>query len=195
MLSDPKNEWWPDPSTLIFGKSAVDSKPTDDVFSHLDQKPRKESSGTAASCGDRPDQSPANLPFLGLGGSWYFYKQFYPAHGLCQLPVAKVPEIGIQAGSTLVVPLVIHHDPAKALAVALAVNAPANWKVQEPSGQFLLPAEESTSLVVHIDTPKLSAAELKNAAPQDVRVSAQAEGKSVGEVILHVVLKSSALPQ
>src|SRR5271157_5130787 len=42
VMSDPNAQWWSDPETLIFGKSAVGGKPTDDVFAHIDEKPRKE---------------------------------------------------------------------------------------------------------------------------------------------------------
>jgi len=196
MMNDPNDGWWSEPSTLIFEKSVVGGKATDDVFAHIDDKPSKTHSEGAVSCGDHNDEAEAErLALLELGGPWAFYRRFYPAHGLCQLPVAKTPEIGIQAGTTLIVPLVIRHDVAKALLVNLTVKAPEGWKVKQGAGQFVLPAEESSALAVHIDTPTLSVEELKKAVPQDVLVTAEAEGKRVGEVRLRVLLKRSALPQ
>lgn len=193
LMSDPNRGWWSEPSTLIFGKSVVGGKPTDDVFAHIDDKIQKQYSEGAVSCGSRVDVT--SVSRVELGGPWEFYAEFYPAHGYCQLPVAKVPEIGIKSGTTLTVPVVIHHDSTKTLTVKLAVKAPEGWKVGEGAGELLLPAEESTYVPVHIDTPTLSADELKKATPQKVTVSAEAEGKSAGEVHLHVALRPSALPQ
>lgn len=130
-----------------------------------------------------------------LGGPWKFYAEFYPAHGLDHLQRAKVPEIGVKAGTTLAIPIVVLHDPAKTLAVNFSVSLPEGWKLSHGEGQFVLPTEASTSLPLLIETPSVSAAQLKNATPQEVTVRAEAEGKSVGEVKLRVLLKGSALPQ
>jgi LmbE family N-acetylglucosaminyl deacetylase len=196
MMSDPERAWWSEPSTLIFGKSVVDGKPTDDVFANIDAKPQRQYSEAAVSCGERMDKVPGeNGPHLELGGPWKFYAQFYPAHGLCQLAVAKIPEIGIKTGNTLVVPLLMHHDPGKSLVVKLNVKAPDGWKVGMGAGSLLLPAEESTALAVHIDTPALLGDSLKKAVPQDVVVSAEVDGKPAGGVRLRVSLRPSGLPQ
>jgi LmbE family N-acetylglucosaminyl deacetylase len=194
MMNDPERGWWSEPSTLIFGKSIVGGKPTDDVFANIDAKPQKEYSEAQVSCGNRAEKSTAE-PRLELGGPWGFYAAFYPTHGLCQLTAPKVPEIGIKAGSTLVVPLVIRHDAAKTLKVNLVAKAPAGWKVGDGAGALLLPAEGSSSVPVLMETPTLSADELKRTAPQEVQVTAEVEGKIVGEVRLRVTLRSSGLPQ
>jgi LmbE family N-acetylglucosaminyl deacetylase len=195
MMNDPNDGWWSEPSTLIFGKSVVDGKATDDVFTHIEEKPSRTYSEATVSCGDRRDGTEETVTRLELGGPWAFYQRFYPAHGLCQLPVAKVPELGIKTGTTLLVPLVIHHDPTKSVTLSLQVKAPEGWKVVHGEGPFMLPAEETTSLAVHIQTPTLSADGLKKAVPEEVRVSAEAEGKSAGEVHLRVLLRASALPE
>lgn len=196
MMSDPNTAWWSEPSTLIFGKSVVGGKATDDVFSHIDEKEVKSYPKETISCGARERQGTGGtLPRIELGGPWHFYAEFYPAHGLCELRTAKVVEIGVKTGTTLVVPLVVQHDPAKTLPLNLRAVAPEGWKVTQGAGPLVLPAEESTSLAVHIDTPTLSAEDLKKAVPQEVRVSAEAEGKPAGEVVLRVLLKQSALPQ
>ena len=196
MMQDPKNQWWSDHETLIFAKSVVGGKPTDDVFAHIDEKPRKDYSEAAVSCGDRSDSATgANASRLELGGPWHFYKYFYPAHGYCQLPIAKVPEIGIEPGATLAVPLVVHHDTEKSLTITVRVTAPQGWNVADGAGQIALPPEASTSLLVHIDTPKLSAEELKKAVPKEVMIHAEAEGKLAGEVKLRVLLRGGAQPQ
>jgi hypothetical protein len=62
-------------------------------------------------------------------------------------------------------------------------------------GKLQLPAEESTSFPVHIETPALSTEELKKETAREVRISAEVEGKPIGEVSLKVVLRAVALPQ
>ena len=193
MMSDPNSAWWSEPSTLIFGKSVVGGKSTDDVFAHIDEKPLKEAAPHSNSLADV--NPAAKLARVELGGAWKFYAEFYPTHGLDHLPVAKVPEIGVKTGTTLVVPIVILHDPSKALPVSITVKAPEGWKVTHGAGQVLLPAEESTSLTVHIETPTLSGEELKNAVAQEVTLHAEADGKPAGEVNLRVLLRANALPQ
>jgi hypothetical protein len=48
---------------------------------------------------------------------------------------------------------------------------------------------------VHIETPALSTEELKKETAREVRISAEVEGKPIGEVSLKVVLRAVALPQ
>ena len=191
MMNNPDTSWWSEPLTLIFGKSVVGGKPTDDVFAHIDEKPLK---AELFRGGPGMEESAGQLPRMELGGPWQFYGEFYAAHGL-NLPTAKTPEIAIKSGTSLIIPAVIQHDPAKPLAVTLAVNAPEGWKVTHGAGQFALPAEASTSLPVSIDTPTSSPEQLKKATPQEVTVRAEAEGKTIGEIRLRVLLRVNALPE
>jgi LmbE family N-acetylglucosaminyl deacetylase len=192
IMSDPNTAWWSEPSTLIFGKSVVGGKSTDDVFSHIDEQPLKEALFHG---GAYDEENKGPLPRVELGGPWKFYTEFYPAHGLTHLTIAKVPEIGVKVGTTLVIPLVILHDPAKALPISFTMDLPNGWKANHGEGEFLLPAESSSSLPLLIDTPTLPAEQLKKAGPQEVTVHAVAAGKPAGDVKIHVLLKESALPQ
>jgi LmbE family N-acetylglucosaminyl deacetylase len=197
LMSDPNSAWWSEPSTLIFGKSMVGGKPTDDVFAHIDEKAQMAKVSGGAKCAKVSAERAlaGKLPQMELGGPWRFYTAFYPAHGLCDLPTAKMPEIGVKAGTTLVIPIVVSRDPSRTLPVTITVKAPEGWKVTHGAGQFLLPEEESTSLAVHIETPALSAEDLKKAPAQEILVRAEAEGKTAGEVKLRVLLRGSGLPQ
>jgi LmbE family N-acetylglucosaminyl deacetylase len=192
MMNNPNTSWWSEPLTLIFGKSVVGSKPTDDVFVHMGEKPLKAELFRGGPGFEETSTGP--LPRIELGGPWQFYGEFYRAHGL-NLPIAKTPEIGIKAGTSLVIPLVIQHDATKVLPVMLTVNAPEGWKVTHGAGQFVLPGEASTSLAVSIDTPILASEQLKKATAQDVTVRAEAEGKAAGEIKLRVLLRANALPE
>lgn len=192
LMSDPNTGWWTEPLTLIFGKSVVGGAPTDDVFANI--KAGAEIREVPASKPNERDSATRNE--VVLGGPWEFYAQFRAAHGLENLLQASTPEIAVKAGSMLLVPLVIRHaDPSQAMKVHLKVEAPSGWKVVSGQGEFALAAETSTALGVEIETPVLSAEELKKAEPQEVTVRAEASGKSIGEVKLRVLLRSYALPQ
>jgi LmbE family N-acetylglucosaminyl deacetylase len=193
MMDDPKSAWWSEPSTLIFGKSVVGGKPTDGVFENIDEKPQVNAIFHSGSMNEADETGP--LPRIELGAAWKLYAEFYPAHGLGQLPAAKTPEIEIKTGTSLVIPLIVLHDAKKELPLNVAVSAPQGWKVVHGNGQFVLPAEDSAALEVLIDTPALSDKQLKEAVPQDVVIRAESEGKQIGEIRLRVLLRESALPQ
>ncbi|HEV2102757.1 MAG TPA: PIG-L family deacetylase [Candidatus Acidoferrum sp.] len=185
-MSDPDTGWWSEPETLIFGKSTVGGAPTDDVFAK----------GQSASV-DRAVVKTGGLLGVGLsiGGPWGYYERFRTAHGLVALPVAKVPEIGIKAGNSVYVPLTIHHATSDPVKIMIRAEAPAGWKVTSGQGEFALPVESSTEMRVELDTPQLSADELKKIQPQIIVVRAEENGQFVGEVKLRVLLRQSALPQ
>lgn len=192
MMNDPDTGWWSEPLTLIFGKSVVDGKPTDDVFADIDEKPRKDLLYHGSV--EAGDTEGAN-PRMELGGPWKFYSQFYPAHGLTHVTVATVPEIAIKSGTTLSIPLLVLHDPTKTLPLHVTAKLPEGWTVSEGSGVFEVPAEASTTIELLIETPKLTDEELKKATPQEVTVHGESNGKSIGDVKLRVLLKKGALPE
>jgi len=192
IMNDPNTGWWGDPSTLIFGKSVVGGGATDPVFSHIDEIPVNAASQVTSSCD--PGRKP-ELPRVELGGPWQFYSNFYPAHGLCHLKIAATPEIGIKAGSTLIVPLVVSHDPAKPAQLSLTARLPEGWKTGPGDLKFTLPAEGSSAVSVHVETPALSAEQLKKALPQEVHVGTEVDGKPAGEIVLKVALRGGGLPE
>jgi LmbE family N-acetylglucosaminyl deacetylase len=197
MMNDPNSAWWSEPSTLIFGKSVVGGKRTDDVFANIEERPASASIEKTDSCASAAStvSGTGQVTRIELGGPWLFFSQFYAAHGLCHLKVAKVPELGVKAGSTVLIPLVILHDPSKAMSLKLDVKAPEGWKVAHEGQNVLLPAEESSTIPVHVETPAMSEAELKKTEAQEVLVTAEANGKRVGEVRLKVLLRPGGLPQ
>lgn len=185
MIDDP-DFGWPEPETLIFGKSYYASKPTEDVFANLE--------GKTADCffSGGLQRQPESI-FVILDGPWGFYERFRKAHCLQNLPLADPPEIGVKSGSMVSVPVTVHHE--KPLEITITAEVPQGWKVTGGTGKFLLPAEMSTNLRVEMDTPTLTEAELKKAIPQTVTVKIQENGKSLGEIKINVLLKASALPQ
>jgi LmbE family N-acetylglucosaminyl deacetylase len=204
MMSDEKAGWWPEPMTLILGKTVVDGAKTRDVFFNLGDSfvgiepsfsrvsnpangtaPLKKQSATAAAS--------VTTPYIEMAGPWLYYKDFYHRHDLTNVPVAKAPEIEVRAGSTLNVPLVVTHASENE-EVNVTVSAPTGWKVTNGAGRLRLPRENKTALNVEIATPEMSKGELKTAQPVEVLVSLSGSG-TVSEVRLRVLLKASALPQ
>jgi LmbE family N-acetylglucosaminyl deacetylase len=187
MIDDP-DFGWPEPETLIFGKSYYVSKPTDDVFANLE--------GKTADCFLTGGlQRPPESTFAKLDGPWSFYEEFRKAHCLQNLPVADPSEIGVKSGSLLSVPVTVDHDDKKILDITISGEVPQGWKLIGGAGKFLLPAEARTNLCVEIATPTLTEEELKKAKSQPVTVRVEAEGKNVGDIKINVLLKASALPQ
>jgi LmbE family N-acetylglucosaminyl deacetylase len=192
MMSVPNTGWWTEPETLIFGKSEVRGAPTDDVFAGLKPGPLPvemhvmKYEDIIFSKGDH----------LSIGGPWLYYGYFRARHNLNGIPVARTPEIAIKAGTIVAVPLAVQHGDSMApMNVTLTVEAPTAWKIQSGQGQFTLPAEASTDLRVEIETPSLTAEELKKIQAQEIVVKGEANGKSIGEVHLRVLLRANALPQ
>jgi len=186
MMSDPSSAWWSEPLTLIFGKSYYASKPTDDVFSHLN-------GGTITPVSAA--ETPSKATSVALGGPWGYYDAFRKKYGLQNIQVADPAQIGIKSGTTLSVPLTVRHDPKEPLEIEIKVEAPAGWKISSGTGKLLLPAEASTNLRVEIETPQLSEAELKSDKPQQVKLKLAGDGLQDQELVLNVLLRVRALPQ
>jgi LmbE family N-acetylglucosaminyl deacetylase len=191
LMDDPNSAWWSEPMTLTFGKAAIPTTPTADVFANI----QPASVPFSVPAGNDHATKLPQKDSISLGGPWGFYDLFRIEHGLRDIPVAPQPEIGIKAGTTLCIPIVVHQANAAASTVSLKVEAPAGWKVTLGQGESSLPAEISTPLRVEVETPSLSPGELKKAQPQYVVVRAEKDGASIGEVKLRVQLQASALPQ
>jgi LmbE family N-acetylglucosaminyl deacetylase len=191
LMTDPNSAWWTEPETLIYGKSIVGGAPTEDIFSGIQPGPPPVSTHAAS----YQDYLLAKQDAMSLDGPWGFYTFFRMAHGLNHLPVAKVPEIAVKAGTPLYVPLLVRHGTGEALKVMITAYVPAGWSVTAGQGEFALPAESSTAMRVEVDTPALSDEELKKEEPREITVRAERGGNSIGEVKLRVLLRRNALPQ
>jgi hypothetical protein len=87
------------------------------------------------------------------------------------------------------------HDGAKPLTVSFTTSLPDGWKLAHAETQFALPPEASTSFSLTIETPRLSAEQLKTAAPHELTIHAESDGKPIGEIKMKVLLRTSALPE
>ena len=189
-MDDPQHMWWTEPMPLTLGKSANGGATVTagDVFAGI--VPGQEVAGGGHF--DRVLTLPAE-PQIYLGGPWRFYREFWQAHGLINLPGITIPEIAVKSGLPVGIPLLVTHDSAVSTKLVIKTNAPDGWKITSGDGQLALPAERQTALRVEVQTPELSADDVKKSKPQEIVVSAEMNGKSIGEVRLRVLLKSSAL--
>jgi uncharacterized membrane protein len=150
---------------------------------------------TTINCvGEEFKASPTRAVQLSLGGPWHFYEDFR-AKSCMRSPKAKSPEIGVKAGSSLLIPLVIEYAEARTVEVKIEIDAPAGWKITKGEGEFKLPAGGRADMYVEVATPELGKEELKKATTQEIVVHASSEGKTAGEVRLKVLLRASALAQ
>jgi len=192
-MDDPQHSWWTEPMTLILGKAMIPSKRTADVFEGVTSTALLPSGKGVSG----PAAGEANLPdaMISLSGPWGFYQAFRGAHGLRDLPIAKQDEIGVKAGTLLSIPLKITHTWGKAVEVKVKVTAPEAWKVIAGEGNFSLPEEWFTAVSLDIQSPSLTAEEVKKEQPREVVIGWEVNGKLAGSVQLRALLRASALPQ
>lgn len=172
------------PSQFILGKSLVDASTTDDVFAGIVTNgiPYHRAPGFTAPV--------YTAPIMELGGSWNFYRQFWQAHGLDHLSTLTPPELSIQVGGTLTIPLIIENPTDHAIAVKLAFQVPDGWKPMTPLSQISVDPQTKYFLRVQATAP-----DTKLAGWQQFTVSADSDGKSLGTIALRVELANWALQQ
>ncbi|HLW86873.1 MAG TPA: PIG-L family deacetylase [Terriglobales bacterium] len=176
-----KNEWG-DPVDLIFGKSLVGGSRAGDVFEGIAPAPIPFARAI-------PSGEPPAHASLELAGPWGFYDVFRREHGLTQLPKAAVPEIAINHGQILQIPLLVRNNSSALQTITLTVTAPQTWTVQDFASSFSLAAGESSPVLVQVATPATDS----NAA--DVKCRVENNHQTIGEVDLHVKLRAGGLPQ
>jgi LmbE family N-acetylglucosaminyl deacetylase len=173
---------WADPVGLIFGKSLVGGNPTADVFEGVTPAPIPFARAI-------PSGQESAHAALELAGPWGFYEVFRREHGLTHLPKAAVPEIAINHGQTLQIPLVVRNTSNVPQTITLAVTAPQTWTVQDFTSSFSLAAGESSPVLVQVATP------VADTNTAEVKCRAESNHQTLGEVDLHVKLRAGGLPQ
>jgi LmbE family N-acetylglucosaminyl deacetylase len=174
------------PVNLIFGKSLVGGATTNDVFEAV---------------------GPAPIPFvpvrgyryepragltIELGGPWQFYREFWKAHNIEHLAqLLPVPEVSLQAGETLHVPLLIRNDSSEPAEVILSVILPESWKERNGSARYPVAAHEAYPVEALIET-----APAKEQQWRTITWKAQSGGNPMDVVIVRVnVTLDAGLPQ
>ncbi len=180
---------WTDTQWFVLGKSLVGGSMTGNVFENVtsDAIPF---SRTAVSA--RPALADVSVE---LGGPWSYYTEFRRMHGLEHLSHPEPPEIALQAGSTLLIPLWLRNGTALSREVTLSVDAPNGWAVQNGAGKFTLAAKQWAAGRIEIALPALADAKKTKEDAREVTVRVESNGQSVGVVKLKVELRKKALAE
>ena len=183
------DDGWADAQRFVLGKSLVGGSVTGDMFENIraDAIPFARPQTTAQPA--QPDLS------VGLAGTWSYYEEFRRAHGLTHLPYPEPPEIALQEGTTLVIPLWLRNQTAASREFTLTVDSPEGWKVQSGAGKVMVGAKQVAAARVEISLPALADPARKKQDPQEVTVRADSNGQNIGAVKLRVALRKRALPQ
>jgi LmbE family N-acetylglucosaminyl deacetylase len=173
------------PVRLILGKSHVETQTTADLFEGVVPQ------GVPYHPAAPHIPEPPSTPTFELGGSWRFYRDFWPAHGLDHLANLVGPEVAVNFASFLWVPLLIENPTAASLDVKVTVDLPEGWSyVRKPQLQFTVEPHQTYSMHFEVRTPEERVEGWKT-----LTVRADANGKPLGSIPLRVQLNGGALPQ
>jgi len=185
-LSD---DGWGDAQRFVLGKSLVGGSVTGDIFENITP------GAIAFTRPDAPAEPARPEVAAELAGPWSFYAEFRRAHGLMHLPHPEPPEIALQGGSTLVIPLWIRNQTPASREITLSVELPLGWTVQSGAGKVAAAAKQVAAARLEIGLPVLGDAAPKKQDPQEITVRAESNGQSIGIVKLRIQLRKRALPQ
>ena len=180
---------WADVQRFVLGKSLVGGTVTGDVFENViaDAIPFLRAGISA-----EPERGDVGVE---LAGPWSYYAEFRRMHGLGHLPHPEPPEIALQAGTSLVIPLWLRNGTAAAREVTRSADLPAGWTVLSGAGKFTLAAKQVAAPRIEINLPVFGDAAKTREDAREVTVRAESNGQSIGVVKLHVELRKRALPE
>jgi LmbE family N-acetylglucosaminyl deacetylase len=180
---------WADVQRFVLGKSMVGGTVTGDVFENITADAIPFSRAALA-----PESEAADVS-VELAGPWSYYAEFRRVHGLGNLPHPELPEIALQAGSSLVIPLWLKNGTAAPREVTLSVDLPHGWALQGGAGKFTLAGKQWAAGRVEIALPGLADPGKSKEEAREVTVRAESGGQSAGVVKLRVELRKRALPE
>lgn len=184
-----QGDGWTDTQRFVLGKSLVGGGVTGNVFENItpDAIPFSRNAIVA--------ESPRSDVSVELAGPWSYYSEFRRMHALEHLPHPEPPEIALQAGSTLVIPLWLTNRTTSSRDLTLSVDAPNGWTVQNGAGKFALAPKQWAAGRIEIALPALADANKTKEDAREVIVRAESNGQSVGIVKLKVELRKRALAE
>jgi LmbE family N-acetylglucosaminyl deacetylase len=179
---------WGDVQHFVRGRSLVGGSLTGDIFDGITPD------AVAFAPPARAPRSEPPTPFAELGGPWTFYDDFRRAHGLQTLPHPEPPEMALEYGSTLVVPVWLHNPIAAPQKITLSVVLPTGWTAQSGAETLRVGPKQVASARVEIALPA-APSDGKKKELQEVTINAESEGKSIGVIRIRVELRKRALPE
>ena len=180
---------WTDVQRFVLGKSLVGGSVTGPVFENI----KTDAISFRREVFSVP---PAGAELaVELAGPWEFYAEFRRAHGLEHLPHPEPPEIPLQAGTSLIIPLWVRNLTNENRTVTLSTELPDRWVVSSGTGKFVVGAKQTAAARIEINLPPLVDAAKTKEDAHEVTVRAESEGAVVGVVKLRVELRKRALPE
>jgi LmbE family N-acetylglucosaminyl deacetylase len=185
------SDGWGEAQHFVLGKSLVGGSVTGDIFENVGTEP------IPFAHPQIPVRPPAKSPEVSveLAGPWNFYGHFRHERGLEHLWHPEPPEIALQAGSSLVIPLLIRNQTSVRREVTISVDLPAGWTLQSASGKFALGPKQVAGARLQIGLPTLEESAKGKQGQQEVTVRAESNGLNVGVAKLKIELRKTALPQ
>lgn len=174
------------PEYLVLGKSLVHASAENDIFAGIDDEP----------IGYAPPQAKPEVASSGitltLGGPWFFYQQFYRAHGLGSLlGLVAPPQTALGDNHQLWIPLLLHNHSAQPQDITLQQVLPEGWKSVNPPGAYHLEPGESWPVQLFLVAPSESGAK----SSQLLHWTALDNGKPVASAKIAVYLEYNGVPQ
>src|SRR6202521_3100143 len=152
---------WGDAQRFVLGKSLVGGSVTGEIFENI-------MPGAIPFARSDVSPEPAQPEVAAeLAGPWSFYAEFRRSHGLSHLPHPEPPEIALQEGTTLVIPLWICNQTPAIRELTLTAELPAGWTVQNGAGKFAVAARQVAAARVEINLPVLGDAASKKPEAQE----------------------------
>ena len=174
------------PVRLILGKSLVGGATTGDVFEGIHSAPLH----FAPSRGYRLETHEGVS--LELGGSWHFYRDFWKAHNIEHLgQLLQTPEVSIQTGATLHVPLLIRNDSDESAEVTLTADLPQDFTEKNGSARYTVAAHAVYAIETTVGVGSLK-------VPDWLPITWKAESKGLSITSLKIrvnVTSDAGLPQ
>jgi LmbE family N-acetylglucosaminyl deacetylase len=179
---------WGDLQHFVRGRSLVGGSLTGDIFDGITPD------GVAFAPPEKAPRSASPTLSAELGGPWTFYDDFRRAHGLQNLPHPEPPEIALQYGTTLVIPIWLRNPVAAPQTITLSVELPTGWTAQSGAETLRVGPKQVASTRMEIALPP-APDDGKKKELQEVTINAKSEGKSIGVIKLRVELRKRALPE
>jgi LmbE family N-acetylglucosaminyl deacetylase len=173
------------PIRFVLGKSRVGGSTTADIFEGIG--PEAAIAFTKAP-GFQPQVHEGIS--LELGGPWAFYRAFWLAHDLERLVrLLTVPEVAIEPGGQLRVPVVIRNDTTEPQEVELSVTAGAGWTDQTPYSLYPVRPREMYPVQTVLAAPTTGN------GWGEIRWQSTVHGQSTSTIVLRVCLCEGSMPQ
>jgi LmbE family N-acetylglucosaminyl deacetylase len=184
-----ETDGWGDAQHFVLGKSLVGGSTQGDIFEGIRSGP------IAFAPPQRTPEAHEPELFVTLAGPWSFYAEFRRAHALAHLPHPEPPEIALQYGTTLVIPLWVRNATDSGQEVTLSADLPSGWTAQSGVGKILVASKQDGATRVEIALPPFTDKSPSKQPAQEVTIRAEAGGKNIGIAKLRVELRKRTLPE